>query len=50
MFGVLHKNRKISRDDFRARSKTRFDFLHHKKNKSDKLLVHEALSFKKPKK
>lgn len=46
MFPLLHRNR-----DFRAISKKRFDFLHlGRQEKEDKLLLHQALSFKKPKK
>jgi hypothetical protein len=58
MFNMLHKNhknRKLSRDDFRARSQKRFNFLKvigsggDKGKKEKGLVMHEAMIFKREK-
>lgn len=42
----MFKNRKIQREEFRQKSKKRFNFLRLNRKKRE-LNVHEALSFKK---
>lgn len=51
MFHLRQKNHKITREEFRSRSKKRFNFLRltsDHENKKKEFAIHEALSFKKP--